>query len=95
LIVPPQEKALLLHIYGDDQFHGVDDFHSRVQSSFVMPDLIRHPERLTHWNKNGFRRLPRTRSGVRRNDGVEFTPLIISIHYENFGLWRFSLLAGN
>jgi len=24
----------------------------------------------------------------RRNDGVEFIHLIISIYYENFGLWR-------
>lgn len=41
-----------------------------------MPDLILHPERLTNWNKNRFRRLPRTRFGVRRNDGVEFTHLM-------------------
>jgi hypothetical protein len=28
-------------------------------------------------------------SGLRRNDGVEFSGLMISVRYKNFGLWSY------
>jgi len=48
--------------------------NSRVQSSFVMPDLIRHPE-IYATDKT-------LDSGFRRNDGNEAGFLVISRVYE-------------